>query len=311
LNDETVPNNVLPYSSVIGQDQLKLALELSFIEPRISGVLVSGERGSGKSTAVRAFARMTTGKLPVTLPINATEDRVVGGWDVGQLLESVPQWKDGLLEEADRKGMLYVDEVNLLDDHIVNIILDVTASGLLTVERDSESRINKPVKFTLVGTMNPEEGMLRPQLLDRFGLMVDVEGLTKASERRAVLETVLNAANPAKRQRAFKKDDEIAVQLKVSQGKAAEIDHDAIIAKCVELSGKFEADGSRGELTLALAACALAAKEGAEAATVEHLRTIAPLALQHRRKAEGQRESSKWGEADKAKVDEVLGPKKS
>jgi magnesium chelatase subunit I len=127
---------ILPYSLIIGQTQLKLALELAYIAPRIGGVLLSGERGTGKSTAVRAFAQMIAEQLPVTLPINATEDRVVGGWKVNELIGGKAVWQRGLLEEADKKGMLYVDEVNLLDDHIVNIILDVTSTGVLEIQRE-------------------------------------------------------------------------------------------------------------------------------------------------------------------------------
>src|SRR5262245_5960358 len=128
------PLPLMPYTSIVGQTQLKKALALSYIEPRISGVLISGERGTGKSTTVRGFAKLGFGAFPVTLPINATEDRVVGGWKVKELFkdtikESDDLEQEGLLVEASKKGMLYVDEVNLLDDHIVNIILDVTSTG--------------------------------------------------------------------------------------------------------------------------------------------------------------------------------------
>ena len=164
---------VLPYSLIVGQASLKLALELAYIMPRLGGVLLSGHRGTGKSTAVRAFAQMVyEGEMPVTLPKNATEDREVGGRAVRDMLQKKPKWQKGLLLEA-KKKLLYVDEINLLDDHIVNIILDVTATGKLVVARDGNSE-SYDVPFTLVGTMNPEEGGLRPQLLDRFGLMVNV-----------------------------------------------------------------------------------------------------------------------------------------
>src|SRR5262245_9456393 len=128
--------DLLPYSAIVGQDQIKLALELAFVAPRLGGVLLSGQRGTAKSTAVRAFSVMMYGVLPVTLPINATEDWVVGGWKLDELLRSKPVEQPGLLEEAGEKGLLYVDEVNLLDDHIVNIILDVTSTGVLVVERE-------------------------------------------------------------------------------------------------------------------------------------------------------------------------------
>src|SRR5207248_7357981 len=152
-------------------------------------VLISGERGTGKSTIVRAFAQMMYDDLPVTIPINATEDRVVGGWQIDELMRTNAKPQKGLLKEADGK-LLYVDEVNLLDDHIVNIILDVTSTGVLVVEREGQD-IQEPVQFTLVGTMNPEEGGLRPQLLDRFGLMVRVVAEANPEQRRQILQTVL------------------------------------------------------------------------------------------------------------------------
>jgi len=164
---------VMPYSRMVGQEQIKLALELSHVSSTISGVLLSGEKGTGKSTLVRAFSQMLNqgngaggDGLPVTLPINATEDRVVGGWSVNELLKGRASWQVGLLEEADG-GILYVDEVNLLDDHIVNLILDVASTGVLVVQREGQQRRCR-VGFTLVGTMNPEEGGLRPQLLGSF-----------------------------------------------------------------------------------------------------------------------------------------------
>jgi magnesium chelatase subunit I len=305
VSERAATTHTLPYASIVGQAQLKLALELSYIEPRISGVLISGERGSGKSTTVRSFAKMVTGELPVTLPINATEDRVVGGWDVGQLIKSKPVWKKGLLEQANGR-MLYVDEVNLLDDHIVNIILDVTASGILTVERDSQARKDLSVRFSLVGTMNPEEGTLRPQLLDRFGLMVDVRGLSEPAERQRVLATVLNAPDTSRT--ADRKAD--AATLKSLDGARKALANlkptDALLANCVALSQKFGADGHRGELTLALAACAYAAREQKPLVTREHLRAVAPLALQHRRKAGGQREWLPWTSKDDDEVKSVL-----
>src|SRR3989441_4313106 len=138
---------ILPYTRVVGQESLKLALELSYIAPRIGGVLISGERGTGKSTTVRAFAQMVYGSLPVTIPINATEDRVVGGWKIKELMSGNAEPQEGLLEEANGK-LLYVDEVNLLDDHIVNIILDVTSTGVLVVQREGR-RDEKQVQLTL------------------------------------------------------------------------------------------------------------------------------------------------------------------
>lgn len=179
---------LLPYCKVVEQDDLKLALEVAYIAgSRIGGVLVSGHRGTGKSTMVRAFAQMMYGSLPITLPINATEDRVVGSYFVDKLLQGKGEWQEGLLVQANNK-ILYIDEVNLLDDHIVNIILDTAATGKLSIQRQGADK-TVDTRFLLVGTMNPEEGHLRPQLRDRFGLMVQVT--TKPASRAKILKTVL------------------------------------------------------------------------------------------------------------------------
>lgn len=180
---------ILPYSFLVGQEDLKLALELAYVAPRIDGVLISGERGTAKSTAVRAFAQMVYGKMPVTLPLNATDDRVLGGWRVDKMMEGTPEEQMGLLEKASG-GMLYVDEVNLLDDHIVNIILDAASTGVLTVQREAIDK-ERRVEFALIGTMNPEEGGLRPQLLDRFGLHVIVSAEQDPQKRAEILRVVL------------------------------------------------------------------------------------------------------------------------
>src|SRR5919199_5088342 len=217
---------VYPFTAIVGQERLKRALLLNAINPRVGGVLIRGEKGTAKSTAVRALARLLPSQqvvadcpfgdppddpqrmcdtcharwqageiLPVVerptrlveLPVNASEDRVVGSLDLEHALaEGQRRFEPGLLAEANR-GILYVDEVNLLDDHLVDLLLDAAAMGVNTVEREGIS-ISHPARFILVGTMNPEEGELRPQLLDRFGLVVEITGIGDVTGRIAVIE---------------------------------------------------------------------------------------------------------------------------
>jgi magnesium chelatase subunit I len=306
---------IIPYSLIVGQEQLKLALELAYIAPRLGGVLISGQRGTGKSTAVRAFSMMMYGDLPVTLPINATEDRVVGGLDVDKLMQSDAKWKDGLLVEAKGK-LLYIDEVNLLDDHIVNIILDVTSTGKLEVQRDGQS-IRDDVFFTLVGTMNPEEGGLRPQLLDRFGLMVNVTTATTKEERLAILENVLKFEDEWARQKetgnskfleqAEAANDRKFGELKQAKEKFRDVNLEKALKQCVALAEEFQVEGNRGERVLAMAARAYAALHNRAEVTNQDLKVIAPLAFQHRRLGMEQSQETTWGKQDEAKLEQVLG----
>jgi magnesium chelatase subunit I len=309
---------ILPYSQIVGQEQIKLALEIAYIAPqRLGGVLISGQRGTGKSTAVRAFAQMVYGQLPVTLPINATEDRVVGGWKIDALMRSESTWQPGLLEEANDR-LLYVDEVNLLDDHIVNIILDVTSTGVLVVQRDGQNKEPQKVAFTLVGTMNPEEGGLRPQLLDRFGLMVSVAAETNAERRLAILQNVLafDQAVSAVEQagtsdwldRARQQDQEKFEKLRQAKEKINSVEvSPKILGLCIKLSGEFQTEGNRGDYVLAMAAKAYAALEGVSQVTRSHLKAVAPLALQHRRPQMAQSSQEVWNDQDRETLDQLLG----
>ena len=203
-----------PFTAIVGQDEMKLALLLNAINPSIGGVLIEGEKGTAKSTAVRALPSllpsMETGASAmsvVELPINATEDRVVGSINLEKALqEGVKAFEPGILHAA-HQNILYVDEVNLLDDHIVDILLDVAAMGVNTVEREGVSH-SHPSRFILVGTMNPEEGDLRPQLLDRFGLSVMVYGEQDPAQRMEVIKRRLAFGdNPAEFVETYKESE--------------------------------------------------------------------------------------------------------
>ena len=310
-----IAKKILPYTLLVGQEKLKLALELAYIVPHVGGVLLSGQRGTGKSTAVRAFSVMMDQKLPVTLPINATEDRVMGGWEISQLMESQAKWQDGLLKEANDK-LLYIDEVNLLDDHVVNIILDVTSTGVLVVQREGK-RIEEAVSFTLVSTMNPEEGGLRPQLLDRFGLMVDIKAQTDRQERIKILQTVmeweqamfdLSQDKYSEYIDKARQDDQVYKQ-KLEDAKKyfrhIEIPKHAI-ERCVELTAAFEAEGNRADYVIALASRAYAALHGFQQVNIEHIQAIAQLVLQHRRPEFLQSTQPPWTDEDEKKVENIL-----
>jgi magnesium chelatase subunit I len=252
--------------------------------------------------------------MPITLPINATEDRVVGGFRIDALLRSQAVWHKGLLEQADGT-ILYVDEVNLLDDHIVNIILDVASTGILEIEREGANR-RVHSRFSLIGTMNPEEGGLRPQLLDRFDLAVTVR--TEPEHRAQILRNVLafdqasvlpsesydNATDESFLTKMNKEDEKKRRVLMEARTRlrTVKID-DEILERCVRASSLIRAEGSRGERVLALASRACAALANARNVTPEHLKRVAPMALQHRRTGTGGQVFEAW---DQAQLDEVL-----
>ena len=303
---------VLPYAAIVGHENLKLALEIAFVSPAVQGVLVSGQRGTAKSTAVRAFCRMVYGDLPVTLPINATEDRVLGGWNIDALMRSRAEIVPGLLEEAGERGLLYVDEVNLLDDYLVNVILDVASTGYLTVQREMlDQRLR--LSFTLVGTMNPEEGGLRPQLLDRFGLMVVVDALPDREQRRKVLEAVL-AFDEARRtadtpwlQGRLEEDERRRAELHAARKRVGEIDFGREVASlCADIASAFQAAGQRGEYVTAFAARAKAALDGASTVEADHVAVVAPMALIHRTPAGVNGGTAVWTADDDAKLRELV-----
>ena len=305
-----------PFSAIVGQDEMKTAMILTAIDPRIGGVLVFGDRGTGKSTAVRALAALLppiqavqgcpvnsataadcpdwftptgtateTRQTPVVdLPLGVSEDRVTGALDIERALTSGEKaFAPGLLARANR-GYLYIDEVNLLEDHIVDLLLDVAQSGQNVVERDGLS-IRHPARFVLVGSGNPEEGELRPQLLDRFGLSVevrspdDIETRVEVIRRRDAYENS-HASFMAQWQ---PQDDALRAQIVAArQGLAAVKSTSIALYDCAAICLALGADGLRGELTLLRAARALAAFEGAAELTRAHIRAVAPMALRHR-----------------------------
>jgi magnesium chelatase subunit I len=317
--DSHIP--ILPYTSIIGQEQLKLALELAYVAPRIGGVLISGERGTAKSTIVRAFAKMMYNHLPVTIPINATEDRVIGGWKIDELMMGKATPKKGLLEEAHEK-LLYIDEVNLLDDHIVNIILDVTSTGVLEIQREGKDE-QKQIHFTLVGTMNPEEGSLRPQLLDRFGLMVQVTAIADLNLCGQILQAVYafdEACDEAAKtdwnnwtsipffQNSIQQEQKCKAKIKQAhQNRHSVKVPESIIEMCLRLSKEFQAEGHRSDYLLARAAQAYAAIEECHLVETKHLTCIAPLVLQHRRQRITQLNRILWNEEDNNLLTKITG----
>jgi magnesium chelatase subunit D len=279
-----------PFSAVVGQEDLKLALLLVAIDPGIGGVLITGERGTAKSTAARGLAALlpktAQGKAApfVELPLGATEDRVVGSLDISRALkEGAAELRSGLLARADR-GVLYVDEVNLLPDHIVDLLLDAAANGWVSIERDGISE-GEAARFLLIGTMNPEEGELRPQFLDRFGLCVQVVGLADQRVRMAAIRQrlsfdddpagVLEAARPA--------EEGLRGRIVAARSRLAQLFiTDAHLASVAAISAEQCLDGIRGDLAIIKAARALAAWQDAPAIDDQHIRRAADLALSHR-----------------------------
>ncbi len=183
---------VFPFTAIVGQERMKRALVLNAVNPQLGGVLIRGERGTAKSTASRALSALLPDNTPfVNLPVSATEDRVVGTLDIEKAIQTGEKhFEPGVLYYA-HNGLLYVDEVNLLDDHVVDLLLDAAAMGVNIVEREGISH-SHPSRFILVGTMNPEEGDLRPQLLDRFAFAVNIQGINETRQRVEIMERRIN-----------------------------------------------------------------------------------------------------------------------
>jgi magnesium chelatase subunit I len=314
---------VFPFTAIVGQEEMKLALLLNVIDPKIGGVMVMGDRGTGKSTTVRALVdllpeikvvendsfqsdpedpelmseevrqkvrnneelKVVNKKIPmVDLPLGATEDRVCGTIDIEKALtEGVKAFEPGLLAKANR-GILYVDEVNLLDDHLVDVLLDSAASGWNTVEREGIS-ISHPARFILVGSGNPEEGELRPQLLDRFGMHAQI-GTTKDPELR--VKIVEQRASFDESPADFRKnydDSQNALRQRIVDArerlKTVTLDYELRV-KISQICSELNVDGLRGDIVTNRASKALAAFEGRNEVTIEDVYRIAPLCLRHR-----------------------------
>lgn len=283
-------NQTYPLSAIVGQDRLRLALILCAVRPEIGGVLIRGEKGTAKSTAVRGLAAVLAAvdedaKL-VELPIGATEDRVVGSLDLQKVLrDGEHAFSPGLLARA-HGGVLYVDEVNLLHDHLVDVLLDAAAMGRVHVERDGISHSHE-ARFVLIGTMNPEEGELRPQLLDRFGLTVDVTASRDVDVRVEVIRARMEfEADPEKFVgRYAQADAELSRRIAAARALVDSVVlPDSELRRIAALCAAFDVDGMRADLVVARTAVAHAAWRGADTVAEEDVRVAAELALPHRRR---------------------------
>jgi magnesium chelatase subunit I len=332
-------SGAFPFSAIVGQDDMKLAMILTAIDPGIGGVLVFGDRGTGKSTAVRGLAALlppiravagcpvnsaaerdvpdwaqvhdhTVVEKPtpvIDLPLGATEDRVVGALDIEKALaHGEKAFEPGLLARANR-GYLYIDEVNLLEDHLVDLLLDVAQSGQNVVEREGLS-IRHPARFVLVGSGNPEEGELRPQLLDRFGLSVEVVSPRDIEVRIEVIRRrdAFDRDREAFQAEWHPRDMELRQRILDARATLPRVDaSDAILRDCAELCVALGSDGLRGELTLLRAGRALAAFEGEPSVTRDHLRRVAPSSLRHRLRRDPLDEAGSTTRVNRT-VEEVL-----
>ncbi|CAM9095197.1 unnamed protein product [Ectocarpus sp. 8 AP-2014] len=309
LKDKTTP--IFPFTAIVGQEEMKLALELNVIDPKIGGVMIMGDRGTGKSTTIRAIADLLPEievikddpfnrhptdetlekpetefiKIPmVDLPLGATEDRVCGTIDIEKALtEGVKAFEPGLLAKANR-GILYVDEVNLLDDHLVDILLDSAASGWNTVEREGIS-IRHPAQFVLVGSGNPEEGELRPQLLDRFGMHAEIRTVKDPDLRvKIVEERTLFDLDPYAWVDKYK-DQQEALKKKIISAQnlldKVEMPYDFRL-KISKVCSELDVDGLRGDIVTNRAAKAYTAFQGKDSITIEDIEKIIVLCLRHR-----------------------------
>ena len=314
---------VFPFTSIVGQEEMKLALILNVIDPKIGGVMVMGDRGTGKSTTVRALSDLLpdmkvvandpfnsdptdpelmseevankikndhkleteTKKIPmIDLPLGATEDRVCGTIDMEKALtEGIKAFEPGLLASANR-GILYVDEVNLLDDHLVDVLLDSAASGWNTVEREGIS-ISHPARFILVGSGNPEEGELRPQLLDRFGMHAEIRTVKEPDLRVQIVEQRAAFDSDPVEFRSNYNESQKTLSEKIVNArellKEVDLNYEFRI-KISQICSELNVDGLRGDIVTNRAAKALTAFEGRNEVTAQDIFRVIPLCLRHR-----------------------------
>jgi magnesium chelatase subunit I len=278
---------IFPFAALLGQDELKQALLLAAVDPGIGGVLVSGPRGTAKSTAARALAELLPDGRFVTLPLNASEERLIGTLDIETVLrDGTVRFSPGLLASAHR-GVLYVDEVNLLPDALVDALLDAAASGVNTVERDGVSH-SHAASFVLIGTMNPEEGELRPQLTDRFGLTVALQNCFDAQIRQQIVKARLafDTDPRAFRERHAQQQEDLVRRIGAARDALPQLAfddavHERVSALCIAA----QVDGMRADLVMLRAARALAALEAADAVTATHVDRVAHAVLLHRQRA--------------------------
>jgi magnesium chelatase subunit I len=307
----TVKNlNNFPFAAIIGQEEMKLALQLNVIDPKIGGVMIMGDRGTGKSTTIRALADLLPDitiikndpfntdpkafplkyeteeiKIPmVELPLGATEDRVCGTINLKEVLSGgTSTFEPGLLARANR-GILYVDEINLLDDHLVDVLLDSAASGWNTVEREGIS-IKHPAKFILVGSGNPEEGELRPQLLDRFGMHAEIRTIREPNLRVKIVEERISFDQSPQEWFEKYEKEQFLIQDRIVNAQNSlskvTISKDFQL-KISQICSELEIEGLRGDIVSTRAAKAIAAFEGRQEVTVDDIRRTITLCLRHR-----------------------------
>jgi magnesium chelatase subunit D len=342
-----VENKTYPFTAIVGQEEMKLALLLNVVDPLIGGVLIMGHRGTGKSTAVRALADLlpeisvvegcpyncdahdkrnlcdqcrARKQLPakqtsvpvVELPLGATEDRVCGTIDIERALSAGRKAFDpGLLARANR-GFLYIDEVNLLEDHLVDLLLDVAVTGRNKVEREGVS-VDHPASFVLIGSGNPEEGELRPQLLDRFGLHAEVKTENYLQNRIDIVERRERYDRDREAFCEDFEDDQEQLRKRISRARTnlgkIEVAR-SVLEKIAQLCADLKVDGHRGELTIMRSARALAAFEGRRAVTDEHVKRVSAMSLRHRLRRDALDETA-TSEQIQQSVDEVFPPNTS